>query len=256
MSNRIQKAVREFLGKPESVYKIPGIILFGLPGAGKGTYGRELAKDFKLFKLAPGDLIRSMLNDPSRNDHPISKHIRSLVDGGKLVSNEVVMDMVIQEYEREGRKFRGIIFDGIPRTLAQVRLLQEHFDLSQFSLINVILREDILVEKLAGRRVCDKCGRNYNVCSIQKDGYEMDPLLSKKGEKCEDCDGNLTERTDDKEEIIRERMGVYKKETLPVMDELVKVTSRKVDFEPRRGVKDYPILRKQVERFWEPSKVN
>lgn len=248
--NSLRRAVTDFLGNKGGAAKTRGMILFGLPGAGKGTYGSSLSRDFQLLKVAPGDLIRKMLKDENLKNDALTKQLRAQVDKGLLVSDEVVMNIVSKEIESQAGKFKGVILDGIPRTVSQVALLKQHFDLSQFLLINVILREDILIEKLGGRRVCGKCGRNYNVCTIKKDGYEMEPLLSKKGDKCEDCDGQLQLRNDDKEHVIKDRIAVYKKETFPVMDMLAKATSNRIDFEPKRGVKDYPQLKKEVEKVW------
>merc|ERR1719354_950631 len=109
----------------------------------------------------------------------------------------------MEEYKRECHKYSGVIFDGIPRTVKQVELLENEFDLSNHLLVNVILREDILIEKLLGRRVCSGCGQNFNICSIHKDGYEMEPLLPDKNNMCDGCEGNIITRADDKESIIR-----------------------------------------------------
>jgi len=223
------------------------MILFGLPGAGKGTYGSLVAKDFKVYKIAPGDLLRKILKEDWFKSDPHYKTIKDAVEGGKLVADNVVLDLVSTEYNRNAANYNGVLFDGIPRTVRQAQLLKEKFDLSKFLLVNVILREDILIEKLLGRRVCDGCGKNYNVCSIHKDGYEMEPLLSAKDDNCEVCNGKLIQRSDDKEDIIKKRIEVYKQETFPVMAELQKIVWRTMDFEPKRGVKDYPLLKKSIE---------
>ena len=243
-----KKSILNFFGKETS--KTKGLILFGLPGAGKGTYGSSIAKDFKLLKISPGDLIRKMLKDEKLKDDPLIKTMKLEVNKGNLISDEMAFNLVNHEFKNEGKKFKGVIFDGIPRTLKQVTLLKNDFDLSNFLLVNVILREDILIEKLMGRRVCNKCGRNYNICKIDKDGYLMDPLMPAKENKCDDCQGNLVLREDDKEDIIKDRINVYKQETLPVMGELQKLTQKTIDFEPKRGINDYPILRKMIMDIW------
>ena len=244
----LSSKILDFVGRnPE---KTKGMILFGLPGAGKGTYGSYLSKDFNLLKIAPGDLIRKQLKSPSLKTDPLTLQLKSQVEKGKLVSDEVAMDIVWKEYEMQKVKFKGVIFDGIPRTLLQVNLLKQHFDLSKFLLVNIILREDILIEKLMGRRVCNGCGRNYNLCTISKDGYEMDPLLPEKGQNCDDCPGTLILREDDRENIVKDRIEIYKKETLPVMASLLKLLEIKIDFEPKRGINDYPILKKRIEGVW------
>ncbi len=226
-----------------------GMILFGLPGAGKGTYGSLLSKDFNLCKIAPGDLLRKILKEDWFKQDPSYKKIKSAIEGGNLVSDDLVLDIVHKDYLQKKGTVNGVLLDGIPRNIRQAELLKDKFDLKTFILVNVVLREDILIEKLMGRRVCDGCGRNYNICEIRKDGYEMEPLLSKKGDHCDDCNGQLSQRADDKQDIIEQRIAVYKKQTFPVMAELQKIVWKTVDFEPRRGIKDYPILKKLIEEL-------
>lgn len=107
----------------------------------------------------------------------------------------------------------GMIFDGVPRTLNQARMMREFLKVDL--VINFFNRDDILLEKLMSRRVCPSCGKNYNIADINRDGYVMKPLLPKKDPaKCDNCvDVKLVVRDDDKESIIKDRMEVYRKET-------------------------------------------
>lgn len=121
--------------------------------------------------------------------------------------------------------------------------------------INFFSREDILVEKLMGRRVCPTCGKNYNVASINtEDGYEMSPLLPKNDKDyCDKCPSSkLVIREDDMEYVIRHRLETYKKETQPLLDFYHKKENTTViDFEAKKGVDDYPEVKKIVESVLE-----
>ena len=133
----------------------------------------------------------------------------------------------------------------MPRTVAQAQMLEEqdiHIDL----IFNFMCREDILLEKLMGRRVCPNCNRNYNVTSIDRDGYFMKPLLPKGDPKiCDDCPGvHLVVRDDDKEKIIRKRQEIYKNKTEPILDFYRENTNTiMIDFEAKRGIDDFPKMK-------------
>ena len=117
-------------------------------------------------------------------------------------------------------------------------------------IFNFINREDILLEKLMGRRVCPSCNRNYNVTEIDRDGYYMKPLLPEKDPKfCDDCPGvHLVIRDDDKENIIRERQQIYKDKTEPILDYYKQQDATQViNFEPKRGVDDFPKMKKVLQ---------
>lgn len=223
------------------------MILFGAPGVGKGTFGALLQKDWGYAKLTPGDIIRNLLKSPEAQSDPKYKAIRERIERGELVDDETVMDLILQEYNKSAPK--GVIFDGIPRNVKQVELLAQHFELQNFRLINIELREDILIEKLMGRRVCANCGKNYNLCSIDSDGYVMKPLLPRKEGRCDECGGQLVSRADDTETVIRNRIDLYNKETKPVIDRLLQYGVEKLDFVPKRGVEDYPRLKEEVQRL-------
>lgn len=110
-------------------------------------------------------------------------------------------------------------------------------------IFNFMNRDDILLEKLMGRRVCPQCNRNYNITNIDRDGYFMKPLLPKKDpKKCDDCEVvSLVVRDDDKENIIRERMEIYREKTEPILDFYKSQPKTKIiHFEAKRGVDDFP----------------
>ena len=109
---------------------------------------------------------------------------------------------------------------------------------------NFFNTDSILLEKLMGRRVCPSCNRNYNVADIDRDGYRMKPLLPKKSpHHCDDCESvHLVVRDDDKENIIMERLQIYKQKTEPILEYYSK-TTKVVNFEAKKGVDDFPELK-------------
>ena len=150
-------------------------------------------------------------------------------------------------------KHLGLILDGVPRTINQAKMLRDtgvKIDL----IINFFNREEVLLQKLMGRRVCPCCSRNYNIATIKTtDGYEMKPLLPKKVvDECDDCQGvKLIVRDDDKESIIRDRMNYYKEKTEPLLDfykTVCKDETKVVDFEAKKGVNDYPEVKRILQQ--------
>jgi len=113
--------------------------------------------------------------------------------------------------------------------------------------LNVTLNQDVLIEKLLGRRVCEKCGENYNICEIKRDGYDFDPLNPKKQGICDKDGGKLIIRADDNQEVISARMKEYDEKTKPLLD-VFKSRGRLYNFEAKKGVKDYPDLKKHVQK--------
>ena len=228
---------------------INGLILFGVPGAGKGTYGSLLAKSYNFNKITPGDSIRRLLTSPDSVHDPKYLQLKTCVDKGLLVDDEIVLDLIVDEYQKTRGQYNGVIFDGIPRTLNQFEKLKERFDLNTYLVLNVELQEDILIEKLLGRRVCVACSTNYNICSIDRDGYFMKPLLPKEEGKCDNCQGTLVKRKDDKVHVIKERIGLYYRETLPILKQFEDNGIKRIDFIPKRGVDDYDKLLDLVKPF-------
>jgi len=220
------------------------LVLFGAPGVGKGTYGKLLAKDLQFNQISTGDEIRKIIKggDTGAMDKGLIDEIKNIVNSGKLVSDDIVLN-ILQEKLREPASQKGVILDGFPRTLSQLSKYSAKFPVDL--VVNVELRDDILLEKLLARRTCIGCGNSYNVCSIHRDGYEMEPLLPKKEGVCDKCGGNLVIRDDDTETVITARMKEYNAKTLPLLDEYKKRGSL-MNFEVKRGVKDYPKLIAEV----------
>ena len=234
-----------FSRKP-TLYTKPILVLMGAPGVGKGTYGKRLSKDWNMPIFSTGEYLRNML----KNDHTsdLANQVRALVQSGKLVGDDVIMKIMERRlFKDEDKKAKGIILDGFPRTVGQAQMLDKLGTVQ--AAMNFFLRDDILIEKLAGRRECDNCHIPYNVATIKRDGYDMEPLMPKKDPgTCDGCGGKLIQRIDDTEKVIRDRLVEYKQKTAP-LEGYYKKKGVYIEFEPKRGVTDYPAIKKALEDY-------
>ncbi|GIL79516.1 hypothetical protein Vretimale_18353 [Volvox reticuliferus] len=207
-------------------------VFLGPPGVGKGTYASRVAKAFRVPHIATGDLIRAEIKSGSS----LGAQMKSIVNQGKLLPCDMVQQ-VLQERLARGRQQgeRGFILDGYPRTGAQAEQLLTSTDIGL--VLNLSLREEVLVQKCMGRRLCRHCGKNYNVADIHlaasADGRPeiVMPPLSPPPE----CAPHLETRADDQEEVIRHRLEVYKQESKPVEGAFRKA-GLVVDFELTAGI--------------------
>jgi len=189
-------------------------IFFGPPGVGKGTYARRVGPIFGVPAISTGDLIRYEIF----NKTELGKKIQAAHDSGQLVSDELVLEIMKSRLSQADAK-NGFIVDGYPRTLKQANQFDQLMKKMPINLVlNLELREDLLVQKLAARRVCINCGDLYNLAHIKEDGIDMPPMLPKKENTCDKCGGNLIKRKDDDEAVIKDRLVTYNKETSPILD--------------------------------------
>ncbi len=179
------------------------VILLGAPGAGKGTQAARLAAARSLPHVSTGDLFRSHL---ARNT-PVGLAAKSYMSAGKLVPDEVVLDMLGERVAAADCE-RGYLLDGFPRTLAQARALDARLD-PQDELVVLCLEvsDETIVERAAGRRLCRKCGH------IQHATYSPPQQPG----RCDVCGGELYQREDDAPAVVRERLRVYHQETEPLV---------------------------------------
>jgi len=211
------------------------ILFFGVPGSGKGTYANLLCKDTGFVKISMGDEIRKILDSKKNNDDSgFYKNIASQLQQGKLIDDEIVFKIL---EEKISSSKIGVILDGFPRNVSQLQRYTKKYPINL--VINCILDEEILIEKLLGRRTCIDCGKAYNICTILKFGYDMEAMLPKKTGVCDLCQGKLISRDDDNDEIIRKRMKEYNEKTVVLLN-YFRDANLVVDFVPKRGVKDYP----------------
>jgi adenylate kinase len=175
------------------------IVLLGAPGSGKGTQSQLLVKAFCVPQISTGDLLREAVAKGTE----LGLRAKAVMDAGKLVDDDTMLGM-IRERLRQPDATRGFILDGFPRNLAQAEALQKMLKelgtpLESVVLLNLDLK--ILFKRLTGRRICQDCGKVFNV-------YTSPPPQGKH---------RLIQRPDDKEEVIGKRLEVYEAQTKPLI---------------------------------------
>jgi adenylate kinase len=182
------------------------IILIGPPGAGKGTQAKILEEKRGLKQLSTGDMLRAAI----AADTEIGRKAKSIMDRGDLVSDDVIVDIVSERMDQPDIK-NGVIFDGFPRTTAQADALGTMLagrNQKVDAVVEMKVNEDALVERITGRYTCKSCGKGYH------DKFQQ----PKKAGSCDQCGGTeFTRRPDDKESTVRDRLGVYNKQTAPLV---------------------------------------
>jgi len=170
------------------------IIMFGPPGAGKGSVSAFITKEFHYPHIAAGDIIRSEAKKPHNK-------VEAFMKKGELVPDQVMMELIEERLHQPDCK-KGFILDGFPRTIAQAEFL-EHQNIHIDTVINLVVDEEEIIKRLSGRMMDPKTGEIYNIYTMKLP----------KGIKKE----SLTQRPDDKPEVIRKRLQVYNEQTAPVM---------------------------------------
>ena len=220
--------------------RLPASILFlGAPGAGKGTYATRLSKKIGIPHISPGEILRKEMENATE----LGQKVKPIVEAGQLVPDEIVTDIVLNRLSQLDCSTAGYILDGYPRNVRQAEALSEFGD--PRAVMNFIIPEDILVQKLSGRRVCGDCKTNFNIAAIDDPlrGTFMPPLLPKSGSSTEcDCGGSLEQRADDAEEVQRARLKVYEEETKPLV-EFYKDKGLLTNVEIKLGLRDLPGIK-------------
>ena len=182
------------------------VAFLGPPGAGKGTQAHELAREWGVPHVATGDMLRAA----AAAGRPLGREAKGYMDRGALVPDDVIIRMIAERL-RQADALAGFLLDGFPRTIAQAEGLERLLkDLGQ-PLERVVyfdVAEPELIRRLTGRRVCRKCGASYHVVSNPP----------KRSGVCDACGGELYQREDDSEATVRNRLGVYARQTAPLLD--------------------------------------
>ncbi|OQX90581.1 MAG: adenylate kinase [candidate division Zixibacteria bacterium 4484_95] len=180
------------------------LVFLGPPGSGKGTQAKVLAEKKKITHISTGDVLRSAVKSGTE----LGKKAKSYIDAGALVPDDIILGM-IKEILRKNKK--GFILDGFPRTVAQADSLENllaELGLKLDAAVNLVVSDDEVLKRLLGRFYCEKCGADFNV---NTNPPEIEGI-------CNKCGGKLIQREDDKEEVITNRLRVYREKTMPVED--------------------------------------
>jgi len=190
-------------------------IIFGPPGAGKGTYASKLAERYNIPAIATGDIFRAEVKSGS----DLGKKIAVYLQSGGLVPDETVNE-VLKVWLGKPESRRGFILDGYPRTVEQAKALDRMAKID--AIVDLDVPEWVVVERLSNRRICRSCGAIYNIKYSPKPKVDL---------QCDKCGGKLYQREDDKPEVIRERLRVYEKQTQPLIEYYKRKKSKIVTIE-------------------------
>ncbi len=179
------------------------VILLGPPGSGKGTQAVEIAKEMKVPHISTGDLFRENIG----NNTELGKEAKSYMDKGRLVPDELVLKMLFDRVAKPDC-FSGYLLDGFPRTIPQAAALDRFLkDKSHTIALNLEVPDEVIVKRIEGRLTCKACGNIHH--------RDFSPP-AKEG-ICDKCGSPLTQRADDKRDVVLERLRVYNEQTAPLI---------------------------------------
>ncbi len=182
------------------------IIMLGAPGAGKGTQAQKISQKYGIPQISTGDIFRANIS----NGTELGKKVKDYMDQGLLVPDELVVDLVADRIQQEDAK-DGYILDGFPRTIPQAESLAEELNKLGSKVdyaINIEVKDDHIIERMAGRRACSSCGATYHLINAKP---KTDGI-------CDVCGAELILRDDDKPETVKKRLDVYHEQTQPLID--------------------------------------
>lgn len=209
--------------------KHPLVIIFlGPPGIGKGTQAAKVSEQLGFPHISTGDILR----DNIKRQTQLGKQTQELIETGRYVPDDIINKMIENRIAHEDCA-RGYILDGFPRTLHQAEWLNDFLEgKAQVKVICYNASDDTIVERLSGRLTCKGCGKTYH------------KLFSPPQEdnRCDSCSGDLIQRKDDQESVIRQRLAVYQKETSPL-----------VDFYQKRGLLETVFCECSIDKIFEET---
>ena len=179
-------------------------VFLGAPGAGKGTQAKRVAAQVEIAHISTGDMLREEVKSGSE----LGAEAKTYMDAGKLVPDQLIIDMVKARIQKPDAASAWIL-DGFPRTLPQAEALDQNLsgDNALTHVVSFAVPEDVLMGRLTGRRTCSQCGAIWH---IEHKPTSQDGV-------CDNCGGELTQRSDDREEAIGKRLEVYRTQTAPLL---------------------------------------
>jgi len=182
------------------------VVLLGKQGAGKGTQAARLAEHYGIPHVSTGELLRAAAAAGTE----FGKKAEQYMNRGELVPDAVVFGLLAEQVAAGGRVEDGFVLDGFPRTDTQAVELERVLNAQSHPLdlaINLDVSTEIVLDRIAGRRVCENCGATYHV-----------NLPPKKDWTCDECGGKVVQRADDTEDAVMRRLELYEQETVPIID--------------------------------------
>jgi adenylate kinase len=176
------------------------VIMMGPPGAGKGTQAGRFARERGLLKISTGDILREAVKE----QNPAALVAKAKMDRGELVDDAAMIAIVVDRLLKPDAE-PGFVLDGFPRTVTQAQALDgivQRRNNGPLIIVDVVVPEQELIQRLASRRICSSCGANADAAAA----------------KCEACGGPLAQRIDDAQGIVRERLKIYQHSTRPVLE--------------------------------------
>ena len=178
------------------------LILLGAPGAGKGTQAEFICEKFKIPAVSTGNILRAAVKDGTE----MGLKAKSFMDAGALVPDEVIIG-ILKDRLAEPDCANGFILDGVPRTIAQAEAI-ERMGIRIDKVLELSVPDEVIEQRMSGRRVCEKCGATYHIQSKR----------SKVEGVCDTCGGKLMIRKDDEPATVRDRLAAYHAQTEPLVE--------------------------------------
>ena len=178
------------------------LILLGPPGAGKGTQAQRLVQKYGIVQLSTGEMLRAAVAAQT----PVGLQAKEIMANGGLVPDEIVIGIISDRLDQPDMT-KGFILDGFPRTVPQAEALQQRLGETPIVVLSFALPDKTLIERITGRLVCSQCGKTHH--------RTFDP--PKTAGVCDACKHILSQRPDDKEEVVRKRLQVYRLQTAPLL---------------------------------------